>query len=60
MLKNRPQHSVTSVRSKSSTGAVYYRPIKKVRTHEEIAELKKELNIDDHLISLEDLVARYC
>lgn len=51
--------SVTLVKSKSSTGATYFKPVLKVRSGKEIEEFKKDLSIDDHMISLEELTTRY-
>lgn len=50
--------SVTVVKSKSSTGITYFKPVLKVRSGKEIEEFKKDLCIDDHVISLEDLINR--
>lgn len=50
--------SVTLVKSKSSTGATYFKPVLKVRSEKDIEEFKKDLCLDDHAISLEELINR--
>ncbi|KAJ8930212.1 hypothetical protein NQ314_017014 [Rhamnusium bicolor] len=54
----RSSGSVTLVKSKSSTGATYLKPIIKVRSGKEIEEFKRDLTLDDHIISLDELVKR--
>lgn len=50
--------SVTLLKSKSSTGATYFKPVLKVRSGKEIEEFKKDLSFDDHMISLQELINR--
>ncbi|CAH0564935.1 unnamed protein product [Brassicogethes aeneus] len=53
------ENSTVSIKSKSSTGAVYMKPVKKVRSKGEIEEFKKEIAMDDHMLPLDVLVQRY-
>lgn len=57
-LFKKKSSNVEIVRTTSSTGVVYDKPIRKSHTQEDIEEFKRELSIDDHKISLEQLISR--
>ncbi|XP_060522051.1 sodium/potassium-transporting ATPase subunit alpha-like [Cylas formicarius] len=55
----RSRGRVTSVVSLSSTGVHYLRPVKKVRTEKDLEEFKKDVFIDDHTLTFDELESRY-
>ncbi|XP_023312013.1 LOW QUALITY PROTEIN: sodium/potassium-transporting ATPase subunit alpha-4-like [Anoplophora glabripennis] len=51
--------SISTIVTRSSSGVSYLKPITRVRSAKEVYEYKKDIVLDDHLLSIEEISIRY-
>lgn len=59
LIKTSSHRSSIALRQTADGSSIYAQTIVKLRTNSEINEFKREIDIDDHYITLEQLCVKY-